>query len=1077
MSSHLLLRASAGTGKTYRLVDLYVREILDRGLAPGEIVAITFTRKAAAELRSRIRAALTRSGAPRALLEQLGRAPIGNFHGLALQLMRGFGFVMETPVIAGVLGERGEDRELFMYACEEAWFADGSAHGAALERVAAHLHVGGSLPEALWSAVALAREDARGLELLDLLGGYDPEGVRATVHAACMEVRARLVAGAGEITGKSGDKLREFLARPVPARDAPIGAWAQAWSACASAIDRRGKLGKLITASELDCMRKDVLLPAGEELCARLVGDLRELMAAALAAYERAKLGRRAMDFADVVERVVRALATRPEVHGVVRERFKTILVDEAQDTNRLQRQMVRLLAGLEGPAAATSAPARLVVVGDVKQAIYTFRGADPQSFAAFAGDVEALGGEEDVLEISYRSRPTLVHAINHIGEHLFPAAYERLAPRPDEPSEADAEPAMTWIETPADGPTSLRVRTEAAAVARHLRAALDAGARPGDFAVLLAAMSRAPLYAAALTDVGVPVLLGGGGGLYAQPEVVDTVSLLVWITDPRATLQAAVALRSPLVGLSDSGLLRLLAAGGRERRDLERLHRGEAVSVGSSVGEDEHVLRRLAAALAELVPASRHSGAGELLELVDAKLHVRASLLALEHGERRAASFERLVELAHAHDGAHAGSAARFARRQLENVERKVAEPSVTAGASERAVLIGTVHQAKGLEYRHVVLADLAHGGAGERAVVRYGPEAGIVFRPRLDGEALDSTRWRRCVEEARRRRDEELARLLYVAVTRARHSVTFVGTSSRARDGFAKILQGWRDAAVRDAVLVVEPMREQAPPARAWDRSPPTAHAEDARAHAPALRQRLVLPVTDLAAYAVALERGAIAREWRASRAPGFDTARGFAVEHDPPLDPLARGRLAHVILAALHRRVEHRSDEAFVDAELEGAGYAPDDERLAELRRDVLAFLVSAEGRAIARLSPEARRHELPFQISLAAPQHEVLLHGQLDLLYWDEEGPVIVDYKHAHAPGEGLMAYWTQLDAYALAVEGMCEVTGTIRARLVFLRDRGPPLQRLVSMEDREALRRRIHAIAHQLGYVGVVRDLS
>jgi ATP-dependent exoDNAse (exonuclease V) beta subunit len=187
----------------------------------------------------------------------------------------------------------------------------------------------------------------------------------------------------------------------------------------------------------------------------------------------------------------------------------------------------------------------------------------------------------------------------------------------------------------------------------------------------------------------------------------------------------------------------------------------------------------------------------------------------------------------------------------------------------------------------------------------------------------------------------------------------------------------------------------------------------------------------------FALAVTDLEIARDTAAAQAVRRPRARQPV--DDASLDPLTRGRLSHMVLAALHRLPNHARSEHFVDAELRLCGYDPEDPRLAQTRIDLAAFLQSPLGKSVAQLDPSARRHELPFLLRFDIAPHIATVSGQIDLVYWHDDAPVILDYKHAHAADTPANAYTTQLDAYAYAVAELCAYDGPIRTQLVFLKD--------------------------------------
>ena len=1080
---HQILRASAGTGKTFALVEAYLSQV-EQGLRPSEIIAITFTRKAALELKHRIRGRLKKAGATHATLAELGQAPIGNFHGLALRLLRGLGRGSALPEGFEVLGEEGDDGLLFVACCHAAWFSGDPDVSRVVAALAPHLAIDSSLPEALWRALSQAREDDVTTAASALLGTYDWQTLRARQHTELLAFREVLAAARASLTDKSRAKVEASLAVPVPPADAPAAAWASAWLQVGVPLDRRGKLKDVFSLENQELLKLGVMLPVAGELCARLVGPLAMLIDSADREYLAAKKQLRVVDYGDLVARLADGLASDAALHAEVRARVKAVLVDEAQDTNRLQRRLVHLLAGLEGPAAAQSPPASLFVVGDRKQAIYTFRGADPASFELFVADIRAMGGSERPLAKSRRSSPELVDSINGLGRHLFGEGYEALEPDPDPKlgRVSIGRPGMTWLEVPQSvGSAVGKVAAEAAVLASWVRRQVTAGSSAGDFALLLPVTTRARLYASALAAIGIPAVVGGGAALYDRAEVVDTISFLAWLADQGDRLSAAVALRSPWCGLSEAALLALLAAPEGDKDPLSRLRGGDLADLSTGVASDGPAIGRLNEALPELVAAARFLGPAAVLEQMDALLDARAVLLGLDAGEQRVANLDRVLELARAFEERRGGSLRAFARQQLDRVVSGHQEPVAPVPAAlRRAVTISSVHQAKGLQFPVVLLADLRHAPRTEGSSVAYVRGAGLVFRPYLAGEALKSDRWVAATKQRAVEREAEQRRLLYVAVTRAQREVILFGAGpgQGRRTGFCSYLEPWRDAATAAGWLAVEaaPVPERVPAST----SPATPTVEDqawasealASASAPvrAPNPTLIVAATTLETFLQCPRRGFFAHELRLSE-PGFpDHGLRWPLdeERDPPLTPLARGRLTHAVLAAMDRCPGADGVVAFVDAELTRLGVDADDPRLGGLRDDLVAFLSSAEGRQLLSVPAASCRAELPFSLSLVGAAQQVIVHGQIDLLCWTDEGPWVIDYKHAkRTPGaEG--RYQLQLELYALAAERLCGVEGEVRTTLFFLQEQSPAHTDRVSPTRRRRLEQRILEALPRIG---------
>ncbi|RYZ48540.1 MAG: hypothetical protein EOP49_18445, partial [Sphingobacteriales bacterium] len=227
----------------------------------------------------------------------------------------------------------------------------------------------------------------------------------------------------------------------------------------------KGFIKKIYSAEDQGFVQTQVPQVEADVICACLTPALGVLLEHAWRGYTRLKQERGVVDFVDIITRLNHLLETREDLRRNVRQRFSAILVDEAQDTNRLQRRMVNLLCGFADEDDVSDrqthsvgdpqSSARVFVVGDWKQSIYTFRGADPQSFDDFAKAVKARGGEETTLSMSRRSAPAVVRGINSLGLSLFAQRYEALAILDAEGPDAQAtdavpQPGTYWVTLPA---------------------------------------------------------------------------------------------------------------------------------------------------------------------------------------------------------------------------------------------------------------------------------------------------------------------------------------------------------------------------------------------------------------------------------------------------------------------------------------------------------------------------------------------------------------------------------------------------------------------------------------------------
>ena len=559
----VLLEAGAGTGKTGVMVDRYCRLACDEGVSPDAILAFTFTDKAAAELRQRIRGELTRRAAggsdrARELLSQIGSAWITTIHGFCNRLLGG------RPVAAGIApGFRVLD-------APEAERAEREAFDAALE------------------AFLAEGDDSRD----DLVATFEIDGLRAIVGGVHAELRSRGVAeptlpeqAPPDLEGAlraAADAASEVLAELKPEdgkRERPERASELLGAAAPPSLDqlcslRSGSKAKVLAAyNEAIEAAISRSAEAGEGGVAyRQIGHLLELFSSRFAA---AKERRSGIDFEDL-QILAAALLERAEIGEAYRSRFSHLMVDEFQDTNRLQ---LRLVEALRGPGS------ELIAVGDELQSIYGFRHADLDVFREqrrlIADDPR---GETMQLSGNFRSRPELVGAVNAIGAALFGDAYHPLrvgatpAAAPERPGPA-VELLLSardgWDEdgidlAPAvDGRTPANCLAEARFVAARLRELADEGIERGQMVVLLRAFTHLDAYEDSLERAGLRPYVVGGRGYWSQQQVADVCALLATIANPLDDEALFGALASPACGLAPDTLWLLRAAAGQTWRLL----------------------------------------------------------------------------------------------------------------------------------------------------------------------------------------------------------------------------------------------------------------------------------------------------------------------------------------------------------------------------------------------------------------------------------------------------------------------------------------------------------------------------
>jgi len=798
----VLLEAGAGTGKTGVMVDRYCRLVCDKGVSPDAILAFTFTDKAAAELRQRIRAELGRraeaGSEPAAeLLSTIGSAWVTTIHGFCNRLLAGH------PVAAGI------DPGFRILDAPETARAEREAFDEALTDFLA------SEPPA----------DSRE----ELVATYDIDGLRGVVAAVHAELRSR---------GEAEPRLPEPPASdPVEAIAAAIEAAGQALEEMKEGDPKRelveGTLARLSEPGpppgldELRALRPGskaaAILPFREAIDAAAsrsaeAGEggiayrhLAELLVLFSARFEVAKERRAGIDFEDLLILAARLLE-RAEIGEAYRTRFSHLLVDEFQDTNRLQ---LRLIEALRGPRS------ELVAVGDEFQSIYGFRHADLDVFRRQRELVEQRPDAELMaLSGNFRSRPQLIGAVNLFGEALLGPSYRPLrvgaAPEPPadgpqtsnmwtpeahRPPDPPVELLLTgrdgWdeeeieLEPAIDGRTPLNCLAEARAVAERLRQLADAGVDRGEMVVLLRAFTHLDAYEDSLERAGLRPYVVGGRGYWSQQQVSDVCALLATIANPLDDQALFGSLASPACGAAPDTLWLLRAAAGKRRHVWPALEH-VAVEGGAELAEPERLadipererelLRAFFATIASLRERGPRLPLAALIEAATTETGYDLAVLMRPRGEARFANVRKLTRLAAEFESREGRDLRGLLDFLTARAESDAEAQAATAAEGHDGVRIMTIHNAKGLEFDVVAVPDLSRSllaGARPPLLVlgrERPPRVGMQLR-RLGSGAINLYEYGDLCEEAKARDAEEGLRLFHVAATRARERLILSG------------------------------------------------------------------------------------------------------------------------------------------------------------------------------------------------------------------------------------------------------------------------------------------------------------
>ncbi len=1046
----LLLEANAGSGKTSVLVERFVRSVLEDGVRPGRILAITFTERAAGELRARVRERFVELGR-RDEARATETAWVSTIHGFCARVLRAHAIAAGLDPAFAVLDEAAA-RALRDRAWDEAlggWL-DGPGGAAALDLVAAYDT--DRLRRMIAGAHDMLRSHGQTAPRLPAPPEVPPPAAQRAELRAAAAIAAAELGGAGE-----GLRVAEARARLDRCLELLHGDEAEPQLGEVSVGSGAGAL----KSPACDGYRAALL--AYESSCrdrraAAAVTLLDDLLARYAAAYAGAKRRRAGLDFDDL-ELLARDLLERePALGRSYAERFDRVMVDEFQDSNPRQLALFRMLDRDD-----------LFVVGDEQQSIYGFRNADVDVFRTRRTEL-AAAGRVARLATNFRSRGSILDTIN--------AAF---APRlgPDfvalrEGREPDADPGGPLVElllTDQAGwdengielgelPRAAAWRhAEARLLAQRIRELVDCGdARPEDVVVLFRGLGDLAVYERALEDQGLLTLSVGGRGYWGRQVVRDLCAWLSALANPRDETALYGVLASPLVGLSSDGLAHVAHAGGRG--SAWRAIEGDGALRERLAPDDRERLDVFALRFAAERALAPRLGLDELLRrVVDATgydLHV----LRLAGGPRRLANVHKLMRLAAAFEresGRDVRGLADFATAELEAEARETDAP-VELG-DVKAVRLMTIHAAKGLEFGTVCVADLGRRRPGDGDIdLLADPQSGEIGLRLvgLDGTSDRALAFDRLRDRARERDAGEEARILYVAATRARERLVLSGGACLApwpKEGPAAPPLSWLVPALLDGRLERLPTAEDPIRDVAWSdgeftaslrcvlNAPATvgqvlreeslapagatgplapapaalAPAPEPPAPGPAVR---TLSYTSLAAWQACGYRFYLTRLLRLPEEEPGAAAAGAAVPAPEGLDPRVRGSLVHELL-------EHDGPVADrVPAVAERHGVTLTASEAADVARLTDAFATSPLARRIARARSVRREHG--FTVALGG----TLLTGIVDVLA-DERGgaQLVVDYKtDALEPDTDLAAYVAERYAIQRRVYALAALRG-------------------------------------------------
>src|ERR1700752_364338 len=827
ITKHVSVTAGPGSGKTTVLVERYLHILRRHKLSIDQIVAITFTNRAANEMRERLRAELnlileTAEGDERkhwlSYKRTLDGAVITTIHGFCARLLREFPveahvdpqFLLLDEHRASMLLETVVEDVLSEFISGEHPEVSRLVLGIGRSRLADHLaqlyrDVRGQglsfeeLARATAEGHGTEADHARALDDLDLAMA-EFLAVRRTTPA---QQKNR------EIVSSEWPAFRSFLAT-IPEHETLADYCRTIESFHAHRPQARPPVAEQVKLLD-EFVWKPNLGGRVPQICLDLFAGRYALEMVSMLGRiherlneEKARIA--ALDFDDLEVRTLSLLET-PEVRARASERYRFYLVDEFQDTNGLQRRLLELLA-----LSNQRSSANLFIVGDRKQSVYGFRGADVDVFREMTETLVKAGGQEIPLPANFRSQPELIRFFNHLFSRLFRIPEDIPAAQTDKLAElgyVEHEESVAKREQRDDGPlVELLIATKAsddddAKVDQELRALdaaqlatriksliqSDSSLKYSDIALLFRAMTQVYFYESAFRRAGIPYQTILGRGFYEREEITDLIQLLRFLDNKTDELALAAVLRSPICGISDDALFALRCApklghiesstssGTRPLYTSLLQHKEIAF-----IKEQEHeLLDRAALLISRLISRRHHYPIEGLLRFAVDESEYMTIVSATFDGGQRLAHVQRLFGLAGKFDLSGNHLIRDFVRyvEEFEEIGSRESEGQIDQSAN--AIRLMTLHQAKGLEFPVVIIPDLQRQTRVSSDVqFLLDRHQGVSLKvPDGRSNKVAASTFSTLEKRQALREQFENMRLLYVGATRAQDRLIFSGAA----------------------------------------------------------------------------------------------------------------------------------------------------------------------------------------------------------------------------------------------------------------------------------------------------------
>ena len=848
IEKHVCVTAGAGSGKTTVLVERYLKILRKGNATPREIVAITFTEKAAAEMKDRVIKKLSEEPDTETrenFLEQMNSAHISTIHSFCSRILREFPFQADVPanfsIIQGIeqklllqdtlkktlktiaTNEEDEHRSeltrlLQRYGGQKKlvdFFSNMVAKRDVLERLMKTIY---SNPNDTEIREALKRRVHEQLMLtIDrLMSEIDVVEFIRCLNAVLDVAKGKKAEDAKNLTPQlealykqnpdshEGLNLLKEIGDLITTQDNEI----RTQSFLPKSIDRTGIVNQIdfleSTAKKIKDLptlqtekddEKKADVETDDDFLINTTRDLLALYKRILKDYQNVKLSQSTLDFNDLQLKIRDLLHDNEEIRQKMVDRYKFYMIDEFQDTNELQYDLVmRLTNKLK--------KANLFIVGDPKQSIYAFRGADVRVFNKTRQKIVDNSGLTISLKENFRSLHGLIGFTNHFFGHLMGAGNEHEFEVPYE-SLINARPinANGGIEVLL-GEKKDETANEYTILARHIKnmklneetvwvrgengGVLERPIQYGDIAILIRSRTHLPNIEHALLEAGIPYLTTGGIGFYQRQEIYDIWNYLNFLSKPSENdASLAAVLRGPAFGISDAELYEI------------SLQTGE--SFWNKAQQFQKPTNRLCTAINILQKHSQFAhrmSVNQLITTIVNETGMIGTLKTGRQGQQRWVNYQKLLDLARNFDGdENIQMLPNFIEFLDTLITEEPREGQAPVEASSGAVQIMTIHAAKGKEFPIVILPCLDRKGRTDSEPF-IDETLGIGFSPLKPNENYKKTEPEIVPHIRNRSSKKEIAekkRIFYVGVTRAENRLILSGTLSEK--GEAQQMLKWLD------------------------------------------------------------------------------------------------------------------------------------------------------------------------------------------------------------------------------------------------------------------------------------------